>query len=170
MTVVAAVAAGVLAGVFALVGSWLGGRREHRQWLRDARRAAYSELNAAAEEMKLHRQLGEDIRTLSAGVDSALKDLAEEGLIVLQKLETPVELDKLTFENLLREQWKEQRREFNAIQARFAAAASAVTILGPEEVANKVDEIETATRQDNYDIDPALREFRQLSRMVLKST
>lgn len=44
-----AVAAGGLAGLFALLGGMQGRRNEHRAWRRDARRSAYLEFLASAD-------------------------------------------------------------------------------------------------------------------------
>ena len=57
-TLFAELLAGLLAGIFAVVGILYGSRREHQQWLRDTRRTAYWTLLTNSQRVQSVRQIG----------------------------------------------------------------------------------------------------------------
>jgi hypothetical protein len=120
----AALLAGILAIIGAVVGSFYGFRREHKQWLRDARRKAYETLLAIGTRFQM-------IEAMDRLVDLALRSMA---------LPVPD----------TRERAKEDIAKKTLLYAELYAAVSAVLVAGPKTVADAAVEYKNAVSGTDY--------------------
>jgi hypothetical protein len=154
--VLAAVIAGVLAGVFAVLGNWQGSRREHAQWLRDARRQAYAELTTAVTAYQLHSVPG----PVRSTWQQRLAELPEADRSCASQV-----IDE-TFALL----FAEAPGDFAGRILRLFAALGATEIVGPAEVADAARKLKDVALSDDWSEMGAVEaEFVQRARRVLAS-
>jgi hypothetical protein len=154
--ILAAVTAAVLAGGFALLGSWQGSRREHTHWLRDARRQSYSELSAAITAYQLHSIPG----SVRAERNQHLAELpgADRSPVAQAVDET------------LRSLFADAPGDFAGRLLRLFAALGATEIAGPADVAEAARRLKDIALSDNWsEMAAADAEFVRRARRVLAS-
>ena len=144
-TILAAVFAALLAGTFALLGAIYGSRREHTQWLRDTRRAAYERVLTSLADVASDEMLR---RFVDSTFSRVFPDAPPESREAIEsKLSASI-----------------------GAYAELFSAISAVQVAGPAAVANAAITLQHAAQvSDNVALTKANEAFVLLARETLGS-